>query len=125
MEKPEKRQGSSGRHPREVVKSEDYGEIGEMTRLFALDSTPGKWRDETEYRTTLAHKVNHKFKRNNAFFQTVHHPVLGALGCIVAKNEIDVGAEIYVNYEYNVDVAPQWYRDGYDQVYGYEDTWIG
>jgi len=86
--------------------------------------TPGKWRDETEYRTTLAHKVNHKFKRNNAFFQTVHHPVFGALGCIVAKNEIEVGAEIYVNYEYNVDVAPQWYRDGYDQVYGYEDTWI-
>ena len=83
--------------------------------------TPGKWRDEAEYRTTLAHKVNHKFKRNNAFFQTVHHPVLGALGCIVANSVIDANDEIYVNYEYSLNVAPQWYKDGYELAYGYEE----
>ena len=83
--------------------------------------TPGKWREEAEYRTTLAHKVNHKFKRNNAFFQTVHHPVVGALACIVARTEIGVMDEIYVNYEYNLKVAPKWYREEYELVYGFEE----
>ena len=77
--------------------------------------TPGTWREEEEYRTTLAHKVNHKFKRNNAVFDTVHHPVLGALGCILAKSEIDVHEEVYVNYEYDLAVAPGWYRQGYQE----------
>ena len=83
--------------------------------------TPGRWRELTSYRTTQAHKVNHKFKGANGFFQTVHHPVLGALGCIVAKAEIDVNEEVYVNYEYNLGVAPQWYRDMYEDEQEYQE----
>ena len=83
---------------------------------------PGKWRDKAEYRTTLAHKVNHKFEKTNAFLETVHHPVLGALGCLVAKTKIDENAEIYIDYEYDIKAAPQWYKDGYDQAYGSEES---
>ena len=78
--------------------------------------TPGKWRDVEDYRSTLVHKVNHKFNRNNAVFKSVHHPALGAMGCIVAKAEIDVDEEVYVNYEYDLAVAPGWYKDGHDQA---------
>ena len=47
--------------------------------------------------------------------------MVGALGYIVARTEIGVKDEIYVNYEYNLKVAPKWYREEYELVYGFEE----
>ena len=43
-----------------------------------------KYRNITEYRTTLAHKANHKFKNHNTVYQIgVDHHILGNIGCPV------------------------------------------
>ena len=79
----------------------------------------GKYRNITEYRTTLGHKANHKFKNHNTVYQIgVNHPVLGNIGCLMAVTEIDPGEEIFVNYNYNLEAAVPWYREEYNRLYG-------
>ena len=78
-----------------------------------------KYWNITEYRTTLAHKANHKFKNHNIVYQKgVNHPVLGNIGCLMAVTQIDPGEEIFVNYNYNLDGAVPWYREEYNRLYG-------
>ena len=78
-----------------------------------------KYRNITEYRTTLGHKANHKFKNHNTVYQIgVNHPVLGNIGCLMAVTEIDPGEEIFVNYNYNLEAAVPWYREEYNRLYG-------
>ena len=72
------------------------------------------------YRTTLGHKVNHKFEGINAEFETVDHPVHGGIVCLVAATEIDVDDEIFAHYRYSVEQAAEWYREEYANVYGRE-----
>ena len=55
------------------------------------------------FRTTLAHKANHKFGDKNAFYDVVDHPVVGGIACIVAGEEIDIGDEIFVDYNYDLE----------------------
>ena len=58
-----------------------------------------KYRNITEYRTTLDHKANHKLMNHNTVYQKgVDHLVLGNIGCLMAVNEIEPGEEILVNF---------------------------
>ena len=74
--------------------------LGENMNGLLVD-VKGKYRNITEYRTTLGHKANHKFKNHNTVYQIgVNHPILGNIGCLMAVTEIDPGEEIFVNYNY-------------------------
>ena len=77
---------------------------------------PEHYRSIIEYRTTLGHKVNHKFEDTNAEQETVKHPVFGVIACTVATKEIDVDDEIFINYNsYDLEDAPDWYRALYNK----------
>jgi hypothetical protein len=66
--------------------------------------------------TTLAHKANHKFEGKNAFYDVVDHPVVGGIACIVAREEIDIGDEIFVDYNYDLEQGvPDWYSDALNE----------
>lgn len=70
------------------------------------------YRNASNYRTTLAHKANHKFAEKNGVYDVVDHPVVGGIACIVAAREIDIGDEIFVDYNYDLGQGvPEWYRD--------------
>ena len=71
-----------------------------------------KYRSTGSYRTTLAHKANHKFGGKNSHWDVVIHPVVGGIACLVASKEIDEGDEIYVDYNYDIDdLVPTWYTE--------------
>ena len=81
----------------------------------------GKYRDSSEYKTTLSHKANHKFhKANTVFQQDLNHPVLGPIGGLRAITDIEQDEEIFVNYGYKIHspMAPPWYREEFLNVYG-------
>ena len=58
--------------------------------------------------------MNHKFDdENNSRFVVVKHPVFGVIVGLVATQEIRRGEEVYVNYHYDPQHGPAWYREGY------------
>ena len=72
-----------------------------------------KYRSTSTYRTSLAHKANHKFGGSNAYWDMVHHPVVGGIACLVAYREIDEDDEVYVDYNYDMEEwVPAWYTEG-------------
>ena len=79
----------------------------------------GKYRSIVEYRTTLGHKANHKFKNHNTIYQKdIEHPVLGTIACVIATAEIDPGEEIFTNYNYSLEGAVPWYKEEYNRLFG-------
>ena len=71
-----------------------------------------KYRNIANFRTTLAHTANHKFEDSNAFYDIVDHPGVGGIACIVAGDEIDIGDDIFVDYNYDLEQGvPDWYSD--------------
>ena len=84
---------------------------------------PLQFRSVIAFRRTLGHKANHRFEDNNVFFETLLHPALGPISCLIAWREIRAGEEIFSDYMYNLTDAADWYRDQYYQVYHtYEDN---
>jgi len=72
---------------------------------------PERYRSIVDYRTTLGHKVNHKFDpESNTEFTVVKHPLFGPICALVATKVIDIDEELFVDYNYDVDAldAPQW-----------------
>ena len=51
----------------------------------------------------------------NTEFDIIYHPVYGPAACIVAKQQIEKGEELYVNYNYRIKWAPDWYKEAYKQ----------
>ena len=47
-----------------------------------------EYRNMAKFRTTLAHKANHKFEDKNAFYDVVDHLVVGHIACIVESRLI-------------------------------------
>lgn len=89
---------------------------------FVID-IPLEFRSFVKFRTTLGHKANHRFVTNNVDYETVLHPVHGAIVCLVANTEIRPGEEITADYLYELDMAEPWYTDLYYQTYGtYKDN---
>ena len=75
---------------------------------------PEKFRSVVDYRTTLGHKVNHKFSpESNGYFEVVKHPLFGVIVAVVATDVIRRGQEVFVNYNYRLSTAPDWYKDSY------------
>ena len=71
------------------------------------------------YRSTLGHKFNHSFKRNQAYFGHVFHPRFGPIRSVVARTDIAKGDEIFVNYGYDKrGSVPEWYADLYEHEFG-------
>ena len=75
---------------------------------------PERYRSLLSYRTTLGHKVNHKFSdQTNSYFEVVKHPLFGVIVALVADQIIRRGEEVFTNYNYDLRTAPDWYREGY------------
>ena len=75
---------------------------------------PERYRSVLNYRTTLGHKVNHKFSdETNSYFEVVKHPLFGVIVALVADKVIRRGEEVFTNYNYNLRTAPDWYRESY------------
>ena len=79
---------------------------------------PHHYRSYLNFRRTLGHKANHKFEENNVFYETLFHPALGPIPCLVADKEIHPGDEIFSDYMYELETADNWYRQQYYEVYG-------
>ena len=44
------------------------------------------------------------------------HPEVGGIACIVAREEIDIGDEIFVNYNYDLEQGvPDWYSNALNE----------
>ena len=73
----------------------------------SLDVPPHYWSHHN-YRASLAHKANHSFQPNCGF-RRFAHPRFG-LSClaITTFKLIQAGEEIFVNYNYKLQYAPQW-----------------
>ena len=76
-----------------------------------------EFRDVVKFRTTLGHKANHLFLHHNADYDTVLHPVLGGIVCLVARVPILPGDEVTADYKYELEIAPDWYVEQYYQAY--------
>ena len=95
-----------------------YGpKIYKVPKNIELDM-PDPYRSVAVYRSTLGHKVNHKFDVDaNVEFDYVDHPVFGVIVCLIATKDIDDDEELFANYNYGVEDAAQWYRDLYKATY--------
>ena len=74
---------------------------------------PVQFRDVVQFRRTLGHKANHLFLLHNVEYDTVHHPVLGGIVCLVALRPIAPGDEVTSDYLYDLETAQDWYVDQY------------
>ena len=78
---------------------------------FCLD-IPLRYRSIVNYRTTLGHKVNHKFDEEaNCEFFVVKHPLFGVIVGLVATKEIRRGEELFADYLYSPQYGANWYRE--------------
>merc|ERR1712080_760194 len=72
---------------------------------------PPRYRHVKDYRTTLGHKVNHNLVGTNTEFGFVRHPSHGPVVALVATQHIAKGQELFISYNYDLENAPQWYKD--------------
>ena len=64
----------------------------------------------TNYCATLVHKTCHSFTPNSMFTQA-WHPRFGLIMALTAKEDIEAGQEVYVNYNYKLPFSPTWYQE--------------
>nr|ADD38189.1 Histone-lysine N-methyltransferase SETD7 [Lepeophtheirus salmonis] len=62
-----------------------------------------------KYTSSLAHKVCHSFTPN-CDFDKYDHPRFGVILSVVSLREILEGEELTVDYKYDLNVAPSWYK---------------
>ena len=74
---------------------------------------PLEFRDVVRFRRTLGHKANHLFLTHNTEYDTVLHPVLGGIVCLVARVPILPGDEVTADYLYELEDAQDWYVEQY------------
>ena len=87
----------------------------EMSITFTDKNTdldvPLEYVSLDNYCATLGHKACHTFgKRKNARFESLWHPRFGHIMSVVALKTILTGEEILVNYNYDLKIAPEWYK---------------
>jgi len=75
---------------------------------FDID-IPDDMRRTDQYCSTLAHKANHSFTPNTKWGR-MDHPKFGMVVTLLALRSITEGEEITVNYNYNLAIAPAWYK---------------
>ena len=96
-----------------------YFSLGEsfsgFPKYLCIDHPP-EYRHVKDYRTTLGHKVNHNLAGTNVLYGFVRHPSHGPVVGHVAIKPIAKGQEIFVDYNYDLDNAPQWYVDNAERA---------
>lgn len=76
-----------------------------------------------KYKATLGHKACHTFgQAKNSRFDNLWHPRFGLIMSIVALRPIKQHEEILVNYNYDLKLAPEWYRSLWFQYKKDEET---
>ena len=82
------------------------------------------FRELVNFRTTLGHKVNHKFSQEaNGNFEVVKHPLFGVIAAVIAEEVIEEDEEIFVDYNYYSEDSPledlldcpDWYQKAYKE----------
>ena len=67
------------------------------------------------YNATLAHKANHRFSNTNALLGPfMDTPRFGLLPVYITTQDIKKDEEIFVDYGYPLDFAPEWYKKMYE-----------
>ncbi|XP_059079759.1 histone-lysine N-methyltransferase SETD7-like isoform X2 [Tigriopus californicus] len=106
----------------EPTESEDNNRTSYLLSLiqkdgtsYCLDIPPEYGRDVRRYRATLGHKTNHSFHPNSIFREVPMHPRFGFIMSLVAKRDIAEGEEILVNYNYELEEAPKWFQNLYQE----------
>ena len=61
---------------------------------------PLEFRNVVRFRRTLGHKANHLFLEHNTDYDTVLHPVLEGIVCLVARVPIMAGEEVTADYTF-------------------------
>ncbi len=70
-------------------------------------------------RASLAHKLNHSFKKANCVFISVYNPRFGVIRGAETTRNVRKGEQIFVEYGYPIeDLYPPWYVDLYLQEVG-------
>jgi len=89
-------------------------------RIFDPADTPSgtidipTWaQDIRGYCGSLAHKCNHSFSPNGQFV-VFDHPKFGLIPCVSTIADIGQGEEITVGYGYDIEMAPEWYKDAWE-----------
>ena len=73
---------------------------------------PDEFVSIDNYKATLGHKACHSFELacKNSKFECIWHPRFGHIMSIVALRNIEQDDEILVNYNYDIRIAPDWYK---------------
>jgi len=76
---------------------------------------PSEYRELANFRTTLGHKVNHKFSEEaNGKFDVVKHPLFGVIVAITATEVIEEDEEVFVDYNYTLEPgSPTWFKEAH------------
>ena len=70
---------------------------------------------KSKYRSTLGHKINHCFRRQNSRFELYDSAQFGILLAVKTLNEIGIlqGQEIFLHYGYIYKTCPKWYKNSF------------
>ena len=107
-----------------------FGLYAEAPRMWGVErdvviDIPAEYRNLVNYRTTLGHKVNHKFYQEaNGSFDVVKHPLFGVIVAVIATEVISEDEEIFVDYNYYTEDspaqqlldAPAWYQEAHKKM---------
>ena len=108
----------------ETYKNQTYDDYWRNWRASPRYYLPKHYWMISNYRATLGHKVRHSFKHDKTSFGKVHHPRFGEIRSIYAKETINKGEEVLVNYGYlEGRLVPQWIEDLYFKDMG--QKWPG
>lgn len=69
---------------------------------------PPKYHTSEGYTATLGHKMNHSFVPN-CRWSNMDHPCYGLIPAILTLEAIKEGEELTVHYQMNMEGAPEWY----------------
>ena len=102
----------------ESLKEELHKNLLTLNKTYAIDIPP-TYDSLKKYKGSYGHKANHSFKRSNAYFGRIKSPRFGETRCLMAKNNIDTGEEILIDYNYDLKAyVPQWYKKLYVETFG-------
>ncbi|XP_071743457.1 uncharacterized protein [Lepeophtheirus salmonis] len=104
-----KRREVTGQRTHWSLTTSDYGIA--LKRDMTLDIPPGN-ESLKKYCATIGHKCCHSFTPNSAF-EEIYHPRFGHIMSVISVQDIRVGEEITVSYNYDLARSPVWYRDAW------------
>ena len=82
-------------------------------QLVEIPSRIGQTK--SRYHSSLGHKINHCFTRQNSYLQVYDSAQFGVVMAIKTIKNISIskGQEIFTHYGYSYSAGPKWYRDAF------------